>query len=55
MLHYRNLAQLLVDQQRRAGALGVLEVGLDKATAADDKVRLLEGLAFVCAEEERAA
>ena len=40
---------------RWAGALGVLEAGLEKATTADEKVRLLEGLAFVCAEEERAA
>jgi tetratricopeptide (TPR) repeat protein len=54
VLHYRNLAQLLVDQQRWAGALGTLEAGLERATAAEDKVRLLEGLAFVCAEEERA-
>jgi tetratricopeptide (TPR) repeat protein len=54
VLHYRNLAQLLVDQQRWSGALGVLEAGLQRATTADDKVRLLEGLAFVCAEEERA-
>jgi tetratricopeptide (TPR) repeat protein len=53
MLHYRNLAQLLIDQRRWAGALGVLEAGLERATAAEDKVRLLEGLAFVCAEEER--
>jgi tetratricopeptide (TPR) repeat protein len=55
VVHYRNLAQLLIDQRRWAGALGALEAGLDKATATDDKVRLLEGLAFVCAEEERAA
>jgi tetratricopeptide (TPR) repeat protein len=54
VLHYRNLAQLLIDQQRWAGALGVLETGLEQATTSDDKVRLLEGLAFVCAEEERA-
>lgn len=55
VFHYRNLAQLLIDQRRWAGALGALEAGLDKATATEDKVRLLEGLAFVCAEEERAA
>ncbi len=55
VLHYRNLAQLLVDQRRWAGALGALEKGLERARAAEDKVRLLEGLAFVCAEEERAA
>jgi tetratricopeptide (TPR) repeat protein len=54
VLHYRNLAQLLVDQRRWAGALGALEAGLERATAPEDKVRLLEGLAFVCAEEERA-
>jgi tetratricopeptide (TPR) repeat protein len=54
VLHYRNLAQLLVDQQRWAGAVGSLEAGLEQATRADDKVRLLEGLAFACAEEERA-
>jgi tetratricopeptide (TPR) repeat protein len=53
--HYRNLAQLLIDQRRWAGALGALEAGLDKAATTDEKVRLLEGLAFVCAEEERAA
>jgi tetratricopeptide (TPR) repeat protein len=52
--HYRNLAQLLVDQRRWAGAFGALEAGLERATTTDDKVRLLEGLAFVCAEEERA-
>jgi tetratricopeptide (TPR) repeat protein len=55
VLHYRHLAQLLIDQRRWAGALGALETGLDRATATDDKIRLLEGLAFVCAEEERAA
>jgi tetratricopeptide (TPR) repeat protein len=54
VLHYRNLAQLLIDQQRWAGALGALEAGLERAATAEDKVRLLEGLAFVCAEEERA-
>jgi tetratricopeptide (TPR) repeat protein len=53
VLHYRNLAQLLADQRRWAGAMGILEAGLDRATADEDKVRLLEGLAFVCAEEER--
>jgi tetratricopeptide (TPR) repeat protein len=55
VLHYRHLAQLLIDQRRWAGALGALEAGLAKATTTDDKIRLLEGLAFVCAEEERAA
>jgi tetratricopeptide (TPR) repeat protein len=55
VLHYRNLAQLLVDQQRWAGAFGILESGLVVATTVDDKVRMLDGLAFVCAEEERAA
>jgi tetratricopeptide (TPR) repeat protein len=54
VLHYRNLAQLLIDQQRYAGALGVLEAGLERATTAEDRIRLLEGLGFVCAEEERA-
>jgi tetratricopeptide (TPR) repeat protein len=54
VLHYRNLAQLLVDQRRWAGALGALETGLERARTADDKIRLLEGLAFVCAEEDRA-
>jgi tetratricopeptide (TPR) repeat protein len=53
--HYRNLAQLLIDQRRWAGAFGALDTGLDQAATNDDKVRLLEGLAFVCAEEERAA
>jgi tetratricopeptide (TPR) repeat protein len=53
VLHYRNLAQLLADQRRWSGALGVLEAGLDRATTDEDKNRLLEGLAFVCAEEER--
>jgi len=55
VLHYRNLAQLLVDQQRWAGAFGALEAGLERATTTDERVRLLEGLAFVCAEEARAA
>jgi tetratricopeptide (TPR) repeat protein len=55
VLHYRNLAQLLIDQRRWAGAFGVLEAGLERATTNDDKVRLLQGLAFICAEEERAA
>lgn len=54
VLHYRNLAQLLIDQQRWAGALGTLEAGLECAATEEDKIRLLEGLAFVCAEEERA-
>lgn len=54
VLHYRNLGQLLVDQQRWAGALGVLEAGLGRAAAPEEQVRLLEGLGFVCAEEERA-
>ncbi len=53
VLHYRNLAQLLADQRRWSGALGALEAGLDRATTFEDKIRLLEGLAFVCAEEER--
>jgi tetratricopeptide (TPR) repeat protein len=55
VLHYRNLAQLLVDQRRWAGALGMLEAGLERATTDEDRIRVLEGLAFVCAEEERGA
>lgn len=53
VLHYRNLAQLLLDQQRWAGALGVLETGLQRAVTPEDRSRFLEGLAFVYAEEER--
>jgi tetratricopeptide (TPR) repeat protein len=55
VLHYRNLAQLLIDQQRWSGALGTLEAGLEHASMKADQIRFLEGLAFVCAEEERAA
>jgi tetratricopeptide (TPR) repeat protein len=54
VIHYRNLAQLLMDQRRWAGALGVLEAGLARATTGEDRVLLLEALAFVYAEEERA-
>ena len=53
VLHYRNLAQLLMDQQRWAGALGALEKGLQKSSQTEDKIRFLEGLAFIYAEEER--
>jgi tetratricopeptide (TPR) repeat protein len=54
VVHYRNLAQLLVDQRRWAGALGALETGLDRSTKPEDRIRFLEGLAFVSIEEERA-
>ncbi len=51
--HYRNLADLLVDQKRWAGALGALETGLERSTKPEDRIRFLEGLAFVSIEEER--
>lgn len=54
-LHYRNLAQLLMDQRRWAGALGALEAGLERATTADDRIRFLEGMSYIHAEEERGA
>ncbi len=53
VLHYRNLAQLLMDQKRWAGALGALETGLQRAMSAEDRIRFLEGMAYVYAEEER--
>jgi tetratricopeptide (TPR) repeat protein len=53
VLHYRNLAQLLLDQRRWAGALGVLETGLARATQPEDRARFLEGLAFVYVEDDR--
>jgi tetratricopeptide (TPR) repeat protein len=55
VVHYRNLGQLLVDQKRWAGALGALETGLARATKPEDRIRFLEGLAFVSIEEERAS
>ena len=42
-----------MDQQRWAGALGALENGLQVADQTEDKIRFLEGLAFIYAEEER--
>jgi tetratricopeptide (TPR) repeat protein len=54
VLHYRNLAQLLMDQGRWAGARGILEAGLALASRDEERIRFLEGLAFVFAEEERA-
>jgi tetratricopeptide (TPR) repeat protein len=54
VVHYRNLSQLLVDQKRWAGALGALETGLERSTKPEDRIRFLEGLAFVSIEEERA-
>jgi tetratricopeptide (TPR) repeat protein len=53
VVHYRNLGQLLVDQRRWSGAIGVLEAGLGRATEAEDKARFLEGLSYVHAEDER--
>ncbi len=54
VVHSRNLSQLLVDQKRWAGALGALETGLERSTKPEDRIRFLEGLAFVSVEEERA-
>jgi Flp pilus assembly protein TadD len=53
VLHYRNLAQLLMDQQRWAGALGTLESGLQHAATPEDRIRFLEALAYISAEEGR--
>lgn len=52
-LHYRNLGQLLMDQRRWAGALGAMEAGLERAASTEDRIRFLEAITYVYAEEGR--